>query len=364
MFCHSSDEHYGADRILLDIHDLLPDDIRKVAEFWVPTDLPHGMSPLCEALEARGAVVRHVDLPILRRAYMTPRGLARLAGRARRVRRQLKVLAPDVVYCTTSAAFLCAPLARSAGVNHVVGHVQEVWTPADARVIGRLARSCHQILTISEAVLEPLPGALQARATVVRNATAEPDSWTPLAAHEPPLRFLMAGRWNGWKGHRTLLDAWDRLSTPGELVVLGGLPASGESVDVRALAAGLRRPGGVHVVGEVEDPAPFVDATDVVLVPSDSPEPFGLVAIEAFARGRPVVASAAGGLREIVTHERDGWLFPPRDPAALARLLDSLTPSEVMVAGTAARRTYEERFTAARYAADWKAALPFVASPR
>ena len=94
-----------------------------------------------------------------------------------------------------------------------------------------------------------------------------------------------------------------------------------------------------------------------MVVPSDQPEPFGLVAIEAFARGRPVVASDAGGLADIVTDGVDGWLFPPRDVAALTEVLRGLSRERVAVAGARARETYERRFTQARYAAAWSAAV-------
>ena len=58
-------------------------------------------------------------------------------------------------------------------------------------------------------------------------------------------------------------------------------------------------------------------AVDLVLVPSLY-EPFGLVALEAMLAGRPVVAAASGGLREIVRSEKDGLLVPPGDAPALA----------------------------------------------
>ena len=90
-----------------------------------------------------------------------------------------------------------------------------------------------------------------------------------------------------------------------------------------------------------------------MIVPSEQPEPFGLVAIEAFARSRPVLASAAGGLLDIVTAERDGWFFPPGDAAALADLLKRIDRAEVARTGAAARATFEARFTSERYAADW-----------
>jgi glycosyltransferase involved in cell wall biosynthesis len=357
VFVHSSDELYGADRILLDVHDALPDRLRDRAVFWLPTDVPHGPTRLCTELERRGAVVRHLDLPVLRRSYRTPRALAGLARRWVRLVGELRRARPALVYCSTSAVLTAAPAARLAGVPRVVGHVQEIWTPGDARVLGPLGRACRTLVAISGPVHEALPARLRERAAVVANATPEPGRVVPLEGRRGPLRFVVASRWNAWKGHRTLLAAWDRLDSPGELVVLGGPPPSGEATDVLALATALRHPGSVRVVGEVPDPHAYVEDADVVVVPSDQPEPFGLVAVEAFARGRPVVASAGGGLADIVTEGRDGWLFPPGDVEALARVLARLDRDQVAAAGRRARATYERRYTADRYAEQWRRAV-------
>ncbi|MET0766588.1 MAG: glycosyltransferase family 4 protein, partial [Aeromicrobium sp.] len=230
------------------------------------------------------------------------------------------------------------------------------WTRSDTWVLRLLASACERLVAISEPVKEALPLALQPRVTVVPNATPDPGRLVPLEGRTGPLRYVVASRWNGWKGHRTLLTAWDRLESPGRLVVLGGAPPTGESVDVPTLARGLRRPDSVEVVGEVPDLDPYLQAADVVVVPSDNPEPFGLVAIEAFSRGRPVVGSDGGGLADIITHGQDGWLFPLGDADRLAELLAGLTRAEVNRAGAQARATYERRFTADRYAEQWRRA--------
>jgi glycosyltransferase involved in cell wall biosynthesis len=357
VFIHPSDELYGADRMLLEFQAALPDDLRDRAEYWLPTDLPHGDAPLCVELERRGGTVRHLDLPILRRADRTPRGLLRLAGRALRLYRVLRRRRPELVYCTTSAAFVGAPVARLARVPRVVGHVQELWSGGDQKVLGLLARSTSLLLAISHPVRQRLPERLRERTTVVLNATPEPESYVEARERSGPLTFLVASRWNGWKGHRTLLAAWDQLQEPGRLVVLGGPPASGESVDVRDLVTRLARPDTVDVVGETEDPHSYFEAADVVVVPSDDPEPFGLVAAEAFARGRAVVGSDAGGLADIITEGVNGWLYPSRDADALAAVLGRLSRDDVTAAGLAARKTYLDRFTSARYAKDWLRAL-------
>jgi glycosyltransferase involved in cell wall biosynthesis len=354
VFLHPSDELYGADRMLLEMIAALPSGLP--AQVWLPDDLAHPAKPLCTELTALGIHVRHLGLPILRRAYRNPRALARLAGRAARLRRELQASDPQLVYCTTSAALLGAPVARAAGVPVVVAHAQEIWSDFDRRLLTVPARACHHLLAISDAVERSLPATLRERTTVVANATPEPEVVTSLEGRSGPLQYVVASRWNGWKGHATLLAAWDRIDD-GELTVLGGPPASGDVTDVVRLVAGLRRPESVTIVGEVSDPSTYLNAADIVLVPSDRPEPFGLVAIEAFARGRPVIASAGGGLLDIVTPGGDGWLFPPGDVAALAVLLATVTRTDAQARGRAARKTYEERFSTPRFAAEWRSAI-------
>jgi glycosyltransferase involved in cell wall biosynthesis len=356
VFIHPSDEIYGADRMLLEQIAAVPPGT--AVEVWLPNDLSHPALPLCDVLARRGVTVRHLALPIMRRANRTPRGLARLVRQSAGLTARLRRVRPEVVYCTTSAAALAAPLARMSRVPTVITHVQEILSGSDRVIIGAVLRTAHRTLAISEAARKSLPAALARRTRVVPNATPDPGGYRPLHAHEGPLRFGVASRWNGWKGHATLLAAWDRLDG-GTLVVLGGPPPSGDVTDVRALVAGLRRPASVEVVGEVPDPWSRLADCDVVVIPSDQPEPFGLVAIEAYARGRPVVASAAGGLLDIVDDGRTGWLYPPRDVDRLAAVLRSLTPQDVAAAGARARDRYEQHYTTERYAHAWRAAAGF-----
>lgn len=352
VFVHTSDEFYGADRILLDLLTAVPDSVP--VEVWLPTDLPHPPRPLCDELRSQGVRVRHLSLPILRRAYQNPRGLLGLAARTLTLTGRLLTTRPRGVYATTSAAFIALPAARLTGVPVRVGHVQELWSRVETRVIGALALHAQRLLTISGAVRDQLPARLQGRAKLALNSTAEPSWVEPLQGRTGPLTFTVASRWNGWKGHRTLLAAWEQAGCPGRLVIYGGPPASGESVDVPALVAGLSDPSSVEIVGEVADAADRFSEADVVIMPSDSPEPFGLVAIEAFARARPVIASNGGGLADIVTDGDDGWLFEPRDVAGLAAILSGLTREQVTEAGDHARASYLARFTRQRFSDDWR----------
>jgi glycosyltransferase involved in cell wall biosynthesis len=65
-------------------------------------------------------------------------------------------------------------------------------------------------------------------------------------------------------------------------------------------------------------------ALDIVCVPSTEPESFGLVAVEAMAMAKPVLASRMGGLTEIVIHGATGLMFDPCCARSLAAALGEL----------------------------------------
>jgi D-inositol-3-phosphate glycosyltransferase len=91
----------------------------------------------------------------------------------------------------------------------------------------------------------------------------------------------------------------------------------------------------------------FMAAIDVFVMPSYS-ETFGLVLIEAMAMGKPVVATGAGGVPEIVEDGRDGLLIPPRDEKALAEAISLLLKNSSLrkTLSTYARRDALTRFDA------------------
>jgi len=88
----------------------------------------------------------------------------------------------------------------------------------------------------------------------------------------------------------------------------------------------------------------------VVAVPSHF-EGFGLVAAEAMAAGRPVVASAVDGLAEVVEDGVTGLLVPPGDSAALAAALIDLLqhPAKAVEMGRRGKARVRELFSVERY---------------
>jgi len=119
-----------------------------------------------------------------------------------------------------------------------------------------------------------------------------------------------------------------------------------EQARLQTQARRLGLEGCVCFLGWRADVRDLMSQWDVFVLPSLE-EGFGLAAAEAMAAGLPVVASAVGGLQEIVQDGETGYLVPPRDPVLLAARLRSLllNPGLQNAMGTAARARVREQFS-------------------
>ncbi|MDQ0015895.1 glycosyltransferase involved in cell wall biosynthesis [Variovorax boronicumulans] len=161
----------------------------------------------------------------------------------------------------------------------------------------------------------------------------------PAGAAEPR-KVLFVGRLDKQKGIDALLDAYARVRPNFKLIVVG------DSVrkDLQ-----LAQPAHVEFKGWLEKDAldAVYRACDATIVPSRW-EGFGLVAVEAMARGKPVFASAVGGLVDIVEHGTSGRLFSLDQMDQALRDIDGLSDAALRQMGEAGRRIFEEKFTSQR----------------
>jgi glycosyltransferase involved in cell wall biosynthesis len=180
---------------------------------------------------------------------------------------------------------------------------------------------------------------------LARVSTIERDM--PLADASPQ-RVLFVGRIVAAKGVAVLLRAAREVDA--EFVIAGAgrqLPA------MRKLARRLGIEQRVRFAGWLaprELASELLD-TSVAAVPSVWPEPFGIVGIEAHAAGKPVIASATGGIAEWLEDGVSGLLVPAGDPQALARALTSLLadPERRRAMGQAGKRSVAARFSAEQH---------------
>jgi glycosyltransferase involved in cell wall biosynthesis len=153
------------------------------------------------------------------------------------------------------------------------------------------------------------------------------------------------------KGLQILIDAWPQLVRANARLVIAGTGGYLDALQSQAEAAGLN--GHVRFTGFLsdEDRDKIYQAADVAVFPSLY-EPFGMVALEAFAAGCPLVVSDAGGLAEVVRHQETGLIAPAGDADALAAaVLDSLRrPDLARARAAAALREVRQRYSWGRIA--------------
>lgn len=163
-------------------------------------------------------------------------------------------------------------------------------------------------------------GLVKDRIHLVRNpgpAVRAPRDREPASAE-----FLFLGRLVSNKGCDVAIRAVAMV--PGaRLAILGEGPMLDE---LRGLVESLSATDRIEFLGwqprEVVDER--LDDCTALLVPSIWPEPFGLVSLEAYARRRPVIASAVGGLADIVQDGVSGFLVPPGRPEDMAKAVSKL----------------------------------------
>lgn len=157
----------------------------------------------------------------------------------------------------------------------------------------------------------------------------------------------IAARMNPWKGQYELIGAVSRLreTFPNlHVMILGAnVPAMRMEYEKRARAGGIA--DRVHFGGYQKDVRPFLHAFDLFALPSYG-EPFGLAIVEAMAMRKPVIACNTGGVPEIITHGRDGWLVEERSEEAVATAITTLLNDGDLCRklGERARETVRDRF--------------------
>jgi phosphatidylinositol alpha-mannosyltransferase len=153
---------------------------------------------------------------------------------------------------------------------------------------------------------------------------------------------LFVGRLEKRKGLSYLLRAWARVhdAVPqARLVVVGG----GGGLQHYRKFVEERLSDDIVFTGQVSDEElpRYYQTADVYCAPSTGGESFGIVLLEAMAAARPIVTTSIAGYRDVVTHDREGLLVPPKDAGALADALVRVLRDRALQArlGETGRRT-------------------------
>ncbi len=251
-----------------------------------------------------------------------------------RLEREIRSFAPDVLHTHCYVLGYLAPLLatwRTPSV-HTCHTLAQHETGRLGRALYRLAfrtgtvpiaistqvaQSMNQVFGIQRmpVILNGIP--------VHRFATPQtpPDAWRRREGFgEDDFLIAIVGRLSEEKNHPLLLDAFARVAhqMPRAQVVVVGDGAQRASIE--ALAETLSIRDRTHLLGQRDDIADVLHAADV-LVLSSTFEGIPLTVQEAMATGTPVIATAVGGVPELVVHNQTGVLVPSEDSDALGRAL-------------------------------------------
>jgi glycosyltransferase involved in cell wall biosynthesis len=207
-------------------------------------------------------------------------------------------------------------------------HSSRVRSDADRELVRRLTPRMDHLIAVSRAIVRKIEdeGRDGAPVSLIYNGVdltryAEPDICGTLHEEFPiPLGAPIVGvvaRLEQEKGHPTLIEAWPAVlaAVPSAHLLVVGEGSTREALEAQVAALGIG--SSVTFTGRRDDVPAVTAALDVAVLPSYR-EAQGLSILEAMALYRPVVASAVGGIPEMIEHGRTGLLVPPRDPATLA----------------------------------------------
>jgi len=271
-----------------------------------------------------------------------------------------KRLQPDVVQ---SHAVKSHFLVRKSGLNQltpwVAFHHGYTWPDLRARLYNQVdrwsLRAASRVVTVSQPFRQELirRGVPAERIDIVHNAI-EPDWGRAAAAGQVPTELrarmgidasrkvvLIVGRLSREKDHLALLRAVSQLkiARAGEVAANLHLLIVGEGPERARIEAAIRDLGLSQVVtltGQVPSAEPYYAIADLAVLSSLS-EGSPNALLEAMAARVPVVATAVGGIPEIVSDRESALLVAPRDPDALCRAIRELLTNEALARDLAAR---------------------------
>ena len=266
-----------------------------------------------------------------------PGGLARMLVRLIRAAR-----GADLVYANSPKAFALAAPACAVARRPLIWHLHDILSTdrfgtGRIKLSIRLANSCASRVIVPSAAAAHAFTAAGGRRSLLRivpNGIDDvPGGTTPASRDvhglDYPLVFGVFSRLAPCNGQAIALQALQAAPDVGCVIVGGALFGEDEYArSLVTLATELGVSDRVRFLGHREHVPALMRAVDAVVHPSIEPEPFGRTLVEAMLARRPVIATDAGAVPEILEGGRVGLMFPPGDHAALAACLRRVQAGE------------------------------------
>ena len=330
LFLHSSSDAYGASKIFLQTVAIAQKNGHTVVVAL------SNKGSLEQSFRAMGIEVHIINLGIIRRKYFNLVGIINRFQKWRNAVGVLKTIIQshqiNTIYSNTAAVLIGGYIARRNGLKHI-WHIHEIIEKPvflNRFLAWRFRATADQLIVVSKAVQNHWQHALpENKITQIYNGiepiqvSSAPDFKSTLQIPTDALVIGMAARIHYWKGQSYFVEIARALLSKSKsplYFLIAGDPFPGYEYLLDDLQTQLKDPifeGRVFYVGLVKEMDIFYRSIDLLVLPSQLPDPLPTVILEAMQYGIPVAATAQGGALEMVKENETG-IFIPLDNAILA----------------------------------------------
>src|SRR3989339_842681 len=348
LILHSSSDLYGASKILLTSLAIFK---KHGHEALVVLSVKGELS---ERLAQMDVPVIYMPLGIIRRKYMTPKGLLNRVQATRQAIKSIKEIIVaekiELVYSNTTAVLAGAFAAKQLGIKHI-WHVHEIILRPYFLFRGlsySLKNYADKIIVVSKAVQDHWAKHIpNSKILLVYNGIDYSEYVSPASAADGPrdsgepqtaqsesatprrLVIGMIGRVHHWKGQDYFLQiAGELIKTHPHLqfIMVGDAFPGNEYLyeNINRLKTELNLVESVKDLGYQTDIPAILQQLDIFVLPSILPDPFPTVVLEAMAAGKAIVATNHGGATEMIESGKEGLLIPWNDAKAAAEIMQPI----------------------------------------
>ena len=333
LLLHSSSDLYGASKIFLQTVQLLK---RQGHTCYVVVSAE---GPLVEKLKQDNIQVTVINLGIIRRKYFSPLGIINRINKWSKandlLNKYIEQNGIELVYANTTAVLLGAWLANKNNIKHI-WHVHEIIEKPKFLMLfiqWIMKHYTATIICVSKAVQDhwsknnPL---ILSKMQVVYNGigpvekSTEANFKTQYQIPEEAIVIGMAGRVHFWKGQQYFLQIAKQLlnrstennpTAPLYFIITGdAFPGYEYLVDeIQNFIKNNQLEDRIFYTGFEDEMDKFYSSIDLLILPSQLPDPLPTVVLEAMQYGIPVVATAQGGALEMIAENETGIFIPMHD---------------------------------------------------
>ena len=344
LLLHSSSDLYGASKIFLQTVQILK------GQGHTCFVVVSSEGPLVEKLKQVDIPVIVINLGIIRRKYFTPLGIINRINKWRKasifLNNYISKNGIEFVYANTTAVLLGAYLANKNKIKHI-WHVHEIIEKP--RFLFRfiqwiMKHYTTKIICVSKAVqdhwIKNSPS-LQTKIQIIYNGIGPIEKSTSInfkTHYEIPKEAIvigMAGRVHFWKGQQYFLQIAKQLlqqnlntnHTPPIYFIITGDAFPGYEYLVDEILAFIKEnklSDRIFYTGFEDQMDKFYSTIDLLILPSQLPDPLPTVVLEAMQYGIPVAATAQGGALEMIIENETGIFIPLDDVSAATNSIYNL----------------------------------------